>query len=339
MKGRYQLNGPIQKQAAGKGLISIFNDATIMMDCMINHPEDFGDLLLQAEELYGKHKVWKLLTQPAIGIEEHCDRNLKSIMPKMSMIQFAAWSGNFYHHISEDGLTDGVNPQDPDMGNTYFLNKMFAYIPDKHRHLAISQLENLRDVCRFIPLLNLMQGYSSLGTKLTTASKLTGTTCSLIRSAAIAATAKIQKSMPLNILSYMCEPSDSLADLNNRRAPNRTPKVVCNIQDVEATADSSIEKLYRDKAIEDTEPRYRKELSDLVTADIKSVMHNLGRKMITRGYNVCNLGSPTDPDEAKLYFDMAKKLFDTKVEMYAAFLAYQQKLDNEYRGTCEVKLR
>lgn len=345
MQARYQLRGPNAKQVLGKGLIEVSHDALVLMDAIMNQPDLVFDLLLQAQSLHGKD-FWKLLMQPIFGVERHCNRTSSQILQGgMSLIQFAAWSLDFYHYLSEDGLTDGVNPQDPAMGSTYLLNRFFESIPDEQRKLAIEQLVTLRSNWKVLPLLDLMKGYQTFEQEYLQAFKQPYIESSIQISNAIKRIAELQKSMPVHGLSYMCEQIlwDPLPDFNNRRAPDRVPMVVCDIKEVRLDPIRSLVlSHYSDEQFAEADPMDREGMNASVKADLMSVMHNLGRLMITHGVRspICDISRLISNAGARLNYEFAKHLYDTKAAMLDAFIAHQRRLEAEYRqeGTCKMDM-
>lgn len=345
MESRYQLRGPNAKQVLGAGLIEINHDALVLMDALMNQPDLVFGLLQQAQTLHGKD-FWKLLMQPIFSLERHCNRTPSQILPGgMSLIQFAAWSFDFYHYLSADGLTDGVNPQDPAMGSTYLLNRFFECIPDEQRKNAIEQLETLRNEWKIVPLLELMQGYKDFEQDYLRA--FDGPSeYSILIALAIKRIAEIQKSMPVHVLSYMCEQImwDPLPDFNNRRAPDRVPMVVCDSKEVklDLTRSQVLRYCYTDEEIAEAHPMIREGMISRVKADLMSVIHNLGRLMITHGgrSSICDISTLISNAGARSNYEFAEHLFVTKCKMFGTFIAHQRKLDAEYRqeGTCKMDM-
>ncbi|HTM64611.1 MAG TPA: hypothetical protein VL360_08985, partial [Gammaproteobacteria bacterium] len=59
--------------------LNLHHDAHVILQAIMNHPEEIPNVLQQAVELYGLENVWKLLVLPVSGTEEHCGRHWDNI--------------------------------------------------------------------------------------------------------------------------------------------------------------------------------------------------------------------------------------------------------------------
>jgi hypothetical protein len=84
--------------------LNLHHDAHVILQAIMNHPEEIPNVLRQAETLWGKENVWKLLLMPIPATEEHCKRHWpdkEANLPYMTAIKFAAWSGDLYQYLYE----------------------------------------------------------------------------------------------------------------------------------------------------------------------------------------------------------------------------------------------
>ncbi|EKD71590.1 MAG: hypothetical protein ACD_46C00153G0001, partial [uncultured bacterium] len=284
------------------------HDAHVILQVMMNHPEEMHQVLQQAEKLY-RSNVWKLLLEPVPGTEEHCGRHWNSI----SAICFAAWSGNVYQYLyeivampenedavleqgklyvafqslrgqdslsyavvdpdgnriknfipAEDlgcnlrycvdqqtgelncaqlqsialasilaitykrGHTNDVNPEHPEIANTYLLNRFYQYIPQEYRYLANDQLEKFGVSRRMLPPVDkLLQSYNCFEGKygdLIGSFDVDSVTYSEINDEWIRLSDKF-KSLSWHSLSVICNETNwvSLMFENNFPAPESEP--------------------------------------------------------------------------------------------------------------------